>query len=152
MRYSQIIDFDVNNGDGIRVSLWTQGCEFKCRGCHNPHTWSKSGGKRFDEESEAYLFSLMDKDIEKNLSILGGEPLAPYNRIGTIELCKNFKKKFPHKTIWLWTGYTIEEIQDTMPELLLYVDVLIDGQYIESLKDENLMWRGSSNQRIHKLR
>ena len=148
MRFSDIKDFDLNNGEGIRVSLWVSGCEFKCEHCHNEALWDKDNGELFTDDIKDYLFSLMNKDIEKDLSILGGEPLAPYNRYDVLRLCKEFKEVFPNKSIWLWSGYNIEQIEVFLPEILDYVDVLIDGVFVEEWKDETLMWRGSKNQRI----
>lgn len=149
MRYLDIKDFDINNGDGIRVSLWVSGCSFKCKGCHNEISWDKNKGRIFDEESKKYLFSLMNDDIEKDLSILGGEPLAPYNRDEVLKLCKEFKEVFPNKSIWLWSGYSKKQIERFMPDLFNYIDVLVDGIYIDELKNEELMWRGSINQKIY---
>ena len=137
MRYLDIKDFDINNGEGIRVSLWVSGCEFRCRGCHNAHTWDKEVGELFTEETAEYLFELMDKDIPKDLSILGGEPLAEYNRDEILQLCIKFKNRFPNKNIWLWSGYTIEQIKKDFPQILDYIDVLIDGLYFERLRDES---------------
>ena len=151
MRYAEIKEFDINNGDGVRVSLWVTGCEFRCKNCHNEAIQDRWCGIPFTDETFEYLCKLSEKELSKNLSILGGEPLATYNREGVLEVCQKFKKRFPNKTIWLWTGYTMEYIQSKFPIILDYVDVVIDGLYVDELKDENLEWRGSSNQRIFRV-
>lgn len=151
MRYVKIDEFDLVNGEGIRVSFWVSGCEFRCKNCHNKEVWDRNKGKEYSEEVRDYLFSLMDKDIEKNLSILGGEPLAPYNRDEVLGLCREFKERFPDKSIWLWSGYRKEDIEVFLPDLFKYIDVLVDGLYVEELKNLDLDWRGSENQRIFRF-
>lgn len=148
MRYADIKKFDINNGPGVRVSLWVTGCEFRCVGCHNKSIQNRNEGELFTEATLERLFELMDEDIPKELSILGGEPLTPYNRKDIIYICRKVKEKFPERKIWLWTGYTFEHIKKAIPELLTYVDVIVDGLFVEELYDESLMYRGSSNQRI----
>lgn len=147
MRYLDIKEFDLVNGDGMRVSLWISGCEFRCKGCHNTESWDRNNGKLFGNEEENYLFYVMDKGVNKNLSILGGEPLSEYNRDDVLNLCKRFKKRFPFKNIWLWTGYDIEEIEKEFPSILEYLDVIICGRYIEELKC-NHQYYGSLNQKV----
>lgn len=148
MRYADIKKFDINNGPGVRVSLWVTGCEFRCVGCHNKSIQNRNEGELFTEATLERLFELMDEDIPKELSILGGEPLTPYNRKDVINVCRRVKEKFPERKIWLWTGYSFGYIKKAIPELLKYVDVIVDGLFVEELYDENLMYRGSSNQRI----
>ena len=151
MRYSDIKDCDMNNGEGIRVSLWVSGCEFNCKNCHNKESQDRDFGKLFTEKVKQDLFKMMDEDIPKSLSILGGEPLTPYNREEVINLCKEFKETFPDKSIWLWTGYEMNYIKTYIPEILTCVDVIIDGLFIEGLKTDELMWRGSANQNLYLL-
>lgn len=146
MRYSHIDSFDILNGDGIRVVLWTQGCPHHCKGCHNPHTWNEKAGKAFTEADMQIILDYLTQDIKKDFSVLGGEPLAPYNLDGVYEVCKKVKETLPETNIWIWTGYEWEEVKD-LP-VMQYVDVVVDGKFIEELKDKNLKYKGSSNQRV----
>lgn len=149
MRYSEIKDNDIANGKGIMMSLWTQGCPHRCKGCFNPETWDYDGGMEFTEKEEEYILENINAfDIKRNLSILGGEPLCPQNVDGVLALCKKFKEVYPEKMIYIWTGYTLEDFNDTQKEILNYIDVLVDGQFIKDLKNLSLKLRGSSNQRI----
>ena len=149
MRFSKIKDNDIANGEGIVMSLWTQGCPHHCKGCFNMETWDFNGGKEFKEEDKEYILQNIDKNnIKRNLSILGGEPLCPQNIDGVISLCKAFKEKYPEKIIYVWTGYVLEEFDDTQKILLDYIDVLIDGKFEIDNKDLSLKLRGSTNQRI----
>ena len=149
MRYTEIKDNDIANGEGIVMSLWTQGCPHHCKGCFNTETWDFNGGKEFTDIDKDYIFKNIDNyNIKRNLSILGGEPLCPQNVKGVIDLCKEFKNVYPNKLIYLWTGYVIDNLDKTQKEILNYIDVLIDGKYEETLKDLTLKLRGSSNQRI----
>lgn len=146
MNKVSILDFDINNGEGIRVSLWVAGCPHKCDGCHNKHYWDKTVGKEFTYKDSNKIIDLLEKDISKDFSILGGEPLAPYNIDTVTELCKQIKFKYPNKNIWIWTGYQYDNFKSR--EIMKYIDVLIDGKFIKELYDSELKWRGSSNQRI----
>ena len=149
MRFSKIKDNDIANGEGIVMSLWTQGCPHHCKGCFNMETWDFNGGKEFKEEDKEYILQNIDKNnIKRNLSILGGEPLCQQNIQGVISLCKAFKEKYPEKIIYVWTGYLLEEFDDTQKILLDYIDVLIDGKFEIDNKDLSLKLRGSTNQRI----
>ena len=153
MRYAAIYPFDISNGPGIRVSLFVQGCDKHCPGCFNKETWDFSGGKQFNEETISELLRLAENEWISGLSILGGEPLHPNNISSVITLCKKFKDKYPNKTIWIWTGYTMEEIRGLLRLIDTHIsfssiDAIIDGPFIESEKDLSLKWRGSSNQRI----
>lgn len=145
-----IKEFDILNGDGVRVSLWVSGCEFHCKGCHNSESWDRFNGEIFDREAEDLIYSFIDKGLEKNLSILGGEPLTPYNRKYILGICMRFKKRYPHKNIWLWTGYEIEEVREHSPHILKYLDVIVCGKYKENLKCDSKYF-GSSNQKLIKL-
>lgn len=149
MRYNTIKLNDIANGKGINVSLYTQGCPHHCKGCFNSETWDFNGGKEFTEETKEYLISNLNTNgIDRNLSILGGEPLCDQNIDGVIDLCKEVKKLYPHKIIYVWTGYIIEDFNDKQKEIFEYVDYIIDGPFKLDKKDLTLEMRGSSNQRI----
>ena len=147
MRYSKIRKMDISNGPGVRVSIFMQGCTFNCKGCFNPETHDFNGGEEFDDEVIDRVLKLCENKNIKGLSILGGEPMHPKNIEGTTKLAKAFKEKMPEKTIWVWTGFTFDkDLKDK--EALKYIDVIVDGQFKEELKNPTLMWRGSSNQRV----
>ena len=149
MRYSQIKDNDIANGKGVMMSLWTQGCPHRCKGCFNPETWNYNGGMEFTQKQEQYILdNINTHNISRNLSILGGEPLCPENVDGVLALCKKFKERYPEKMIYIWTGYTLEDFNDTQKEVLNYIDILVDGKFEKDLKNLSLKLRGSSNQRI----
>lgn len=149
MRYNQIKNNDIVNGKGIMMSIWTQGCPHRCKGCFNPETWNPEAGHEFTKEQEDYIINNINAfNIERNLSILGGEPLCPQNVEGVIALCKKFKEVYPQKQIYVWTGYTVENFDETQKEIFKYIDVLIDGQFVQDLKNLSLKLRGSSNQRV----
>ena len=148
MRYNKISKMDVSNGPGIRVSIFLQGCEFHCKNCFNPETWSFKSGKEFTNETINKILELSDKETVSGLSILGGEPMHPKNIEGTIELAKKFKEKFPKKTVWVWSGFLYEDVLKRDPEVFNYIDVMVDGQYVDELHDPTLRWKGSSNQRV----
>ena len=151
MRYNKIRKMDISDGIGIRVSLFVQGCEFHCKGCFNPETWNFESGKEFTTETLDVLLKLCDKKYIKGLSILGGEPMHPKNRKTVVDIMRAFKFKFPNKDIWMWTGYTLENLlaenDDDVKSMLIYLDYLIDGQFVEEKKNLNLKWAGSENQR-----
>lgn len=149
MRYSKIKNNDIVNGEGIMMSLWTQGCPHHCKGCFNAETWAFNGGMEFTKENEDYILNNINaSNVSRDLSILGGEPLCEQNVEGVISLCKKFKEVYPEKKIYIWTGYTVEEFNETQKEVLKYIDVLIDGQFKIDLKNLSLKLRGSSNQRV----
>ena len=149
MRFSKIKDNDIVNGIGITMSIWTQGCPHHCGGCFNKETWDFNLGKEFTNDDLNYIISNIDSfNVKRNLSILGGEPLCPENVEGVINLCREFKKVYPDKLIYLWTGYTIEEFNKLQKQVLEYVDFIIDGKFEEAKKNLNLHLRGSSNQRV----
>ncbi len=148
MRYAQIRKTDISNGPGIRISIFVQGCSFHCKNCFNSETWDFDGGKEFTNKELEYLLTLGENTHTKGLSILGGEPLHPNNVDTVIEICKAYKEKFPDKTIWLWTGFTYENLNDKQKEVLKYLNVLVDGQFVDELKDFRLKYCGSSNQRV----
>lgn len=151
MRYADIKPFDLNNGDGVRVSLWVTGCPIHCPNCHNEHIWDKEKGNLFTSDTLDYIVELLaDPSLNKQLSILGGEPLAVWNYEEVLNVCKYVKSVFPNKDIWLWTGYNYDQIKEL--DIFKYLDVVIDGQYIDNLKDHDTWWRGSTNQRMIKLK
>jgi len=147
MHYHKIRKMDIANGPGIRVSIFMQGCTFNCKNCFNPETHSFFDGKEFTDKTIEKIISLSKEDHIVGLSILGGEPLHPKNLAGTTKLAKKFKETYPNKNIWIWTGFTYEEYL-TDKEILNYIDVLVDGKYIDELHDFRLKWRGSANQRV----
>lgn len=148
MRYAQIRKTDIANGEGIRVSLYVQGCHRHCLNCFNPETWDFSGGKEFDETVENTLIELINRPHIKGLTILGGEPLELENRYEVARLLKRVKECCKGKTIWLYSAFLYEDIKQFEVDILSYVDILIDGPFVDSLKDRKLRFRGSSNQRI----
>ena len=147
MRYNKIRKMDISNGPGVRVSIFMQGCAFKCKNCFNPETHDFNGGKEFTQEKINRVLELCEKDYIEGLSILGGEPLHPNNIEGTTKLAKAFKEKFPHKTLWIWSGFLFDKDLKGK-EVLNYVDVLVDGQYVDKLHNPTLKYCGSENQRV----
>ncbi len=146
MRYHNITKEDMLNGDGLRVVLWLAGCAHHCKNCQNPITWDPEGGLPFDEAAKQELFAELDKDYISGITFSGGDPLYPAGREELYALIQEVKERYPHKTIWLYTGYLWEEIRD-LP-LISCLDVVVDGPFVEELKDNNLPWKGSSNQRV----
>ena len=138
---------DIANGPGVRVSIFMQGCEFHCKNCFNSETWGFDGGEEFTDETIEKVLNACDKEYVEGLSILGGEPMHPKNIEGTTKLAKAFKEKFPNKTLWAWSGFKYENYLKDKP-VMNYVDVLVDGQYVDELHNPTLKWRGSSNQRV----
>ena len=147
MKYNKIRKMDIADGPGVRVSIFMQGCSFNCKNCFNPETHDFTGGKDFTQDTVNRVLKLCDKDYVEGLSILGGEPMHPKNIRGTTELAKAFKEKFPNKSLWVWSGFTFDrDLKDK--DALKYIDVLVDGQYVDELHNPKLEWRGSSNQRV----
>ena len=146
MYYGSIKPLDIANGPGIRVSLFVSGCRNRCKGCFNPETWSFTYGKEFSWETLHELERLLDNPHVEGLSILGGDPFEPENREWVETLCAYIKHNCPEKTIWVWTGYSWEDLRE-LPGMK-YIDVLVDGRFEEDLKDLRLKYRGSSNQRV----
>lgn len=149
MRYNTIRQLDIANGPGCRVSIFVQGCSFNCPGCFNAVARDFNGGVEFTDQTMDLLLELAKPDYISGLSILGGEPLHPRNREAVIKLIRRFKAEYPNKTVWLWTGYLIDDVFDDLVDSKL--DVLVDGQFKEELKDLRLKYRGSSNQRVINL-
>lgn len=146
MNYHDITKEDMLNGDGIRVVLWVAGCNHHCKNCQNPITWDENGGLPFDEAAEIELFEALNKPYIDGITFSGGDPLFPNNRMEVFRLIKKCRKLYPEKTIWLYTGYTWEQIKDL--DGISDIDVIAEGEFIEELKDNNLHWVGSSNQRV----
>ena len=147
MRFHNITYPDVNNGEGCRVTLWVAGCTHHCKGCHNPQTWSFKSGREFTEDIKNKLYNVLKLPYIKGITLSGGDPLDSFDDI--FELVKDIKNSFNDKDIWLFSGYTLEDIQNSDKNIILeYIDVLVDGEFKEELKDLSLKFRGSSNQRI----
>lgn len=165
MNYHKIEKFSVANGTGIRVVLWVSGCSLHCKGCHNPQTWDFNSGQLFDDAAKQELFEALDKPYIQGITFSGGNPLDEQNRHEILNLILEIHLMFPEKDIWCYTGYTFEEICEqycneriynlfggeieyTKWEYLEYVDVLVDGPYIEEQRDITLPFCGSTNQRL----
>lgn len=155
MNYADIKKCDVANGPGIRVSVFVSGCTHRCKNCFNQEAWDFHYGKPFTKDTVDDILNLVNKPFYHGLTFLGGEPFEYTNQQGLLPLAKAFKERFPEKTLWCFTGYLFDEeimgqMYDKWPEtreLLSYIDVLVDGRFVEELKDLNLRFKGSSNQR-----
>lgn len=151
MNYGTIKNLDIANGEGIRVSLFVSGCTHHCKNCFNPETWDFNYGQPFTTETIQEILRLLEPSYVAGLTILGGEPLHPNNQQAVLELVKAVRLKFGKtKTIWCYTGYTYLKTLcgELGNEILSNIDVLVDGLFVEELKDISLKFRGSSNQRI----
>lgn len=154
MNYHNITHEDMNNGDGIRVVLWVSGCSHHCPECQNPQTWESSSGVHFDTKAYEEIFAELDKEHVSGITFSGGDPMYNNNLMDIHNLCVIVRGAYPNKTIWLYTGFTYEQIIDPnnyfkeRKQILELCDVLVDGQYKKELRDVNLKWRGSSNQRV----
>lgn len=146
MRYHNITKDDMLNGDGLRVVLWVAGCDHCCKECQNPITWDPNGGLPFTEAEEAEIFAELDKNYISGITFSGGDPLHPANVSDVTALAKKIKETYPGKTIWLYTGSLWEEIQNE--EIVQYLDVCVDGEFVLAKKELLLKWKGSSNQRV----
>lgn len=153
MYYHDIKHDDMNNGDGLRVTLFVSGCSHHCDGCQNPETWNPSSGIEFDEAALNEILDYLSKDYISGLTLSGGDPLNINNLRDIENLCKIVKERFPDKSIWIYTGYTFEEIlygnnEDRRRIIREYCDVLVDGRFEKKLADVNYHWAGSTNQRV----
>lgn len=153
MRYAGLIKNDIAAGEGVNVTFFTQGCPIHCEGCHNPQTWDFLGGKEFTAETISQVIAAIGEDgVERNLSIMGGEPLCQENAFMTALLISNVKDIYPNIKIYVWTGYTYEELENCHSQkvdwILDNIDYLIDGPFVLSQRDITLAMRGSRNQRI----
>lgn len=150
MRIAGLIKNDVVNGYDVCVSVWTQGCPFRCKECHNPQTWDFEGGENVDEADfiEEVCNLIIKNDIQRNLSILGGEPLCEQNLPFVNRLVRTVKAAFPTIMVFIWTGYIWEELNIEQMGCVVKADVLIDGRYDLNKRDITLPYRGSNNQRV----
>lgn len=155
MNYSAIKYYDTADGPGVRVSLFVSGCRHHCKNCFNEEAWAFDSGKPFTEATQQDLLEHLAPSYIKGITILGGEPLEKENQQGVLDLILKIRKQFPEKTIWIYSGFTLEQLKagsrasgELCNQILSQVDVLVDGPFIEELKDISLEFRGSSNQRI----
>ena len=168
MNYAQIRSMDISNGEGIGVSLFVQGCDFHCKNCFNSETWEFSKGQEWNDKTKNQFLKLIETPFIQRVSILGGEPLHPKNVQNVLKIVDEIRVSYPTKNIWLYTGYTWEEIwikdniktgdkvkdmreksiKNLRRQVVRMCDVLIDGRYVDELRDISLHWRGSSNQRV----
>lgn len=160
MHYGNIKECDIADGPGVRVSLFVSGCRHHCKGCFNPETWDFGYGEPFTEETQETILRLLAPGYIQGFTLLGGEPFEPENQRELVGILKRIKEEYPQKDIWCYSGYLYDvdlaeggsvhtEVTD---EMLSYIDVLVDGEFVEELKDVTLVFRGSSNQRIIELR
>ncbi len=158
MNYAEIKKYDIANGEGVRVSLFVSGCRRHCRGCFNSVAWDFSYGRQFTHETERELLEASSPYYIAGLTLLGGDPFEPENRRELVPFLKKFRAQYPDKDIWCYTGYTyrdgtlLEDDGEGVRELLSLIDILVDGPFIEELKDIRLKFRGSSNQRVLDLK
>ncbi|MBS0969154.1 anaerobic ribonucleotide reductase-activating protein [Chimaeribacter arupi] len=154
MHFHQYYPIDVVNGPGTRCTLFVAGCEHQCPGCYNKSTWRLDSGRRFTPEDEDRIIAdLNDSRIPRQgLSLSGGDPLHPQNLSAILHLVKRVRAACEGKDIWLWTGYQLGTLTPAQREVVSFINVLIDGKFVQDLKDPALIWRGSSNQVIHRLR
>lgn len=160
MYYGNIKKYDIANGQGVRISLFVSGCTNHCKNCFQPETWDFEYGKLYTKETEKEILDFLKNDFCKGLSLLGGDPFEFSNQEELVKLCKKAKTQFPNKDIWAWTGFILD--QDLLDsgrrhgpytdELLSYIDVLIDGPFIDVQKNIQLAFRGSENQRVIDLK
>ena len=156
MNYAAIKNLDIANGPGLRVSLFVSGCTHRCPGCFNEIAWDFNYGEAFTDETISYILSLLEPAHIEGLTLLGGEPFEPENQAALVHLLRQVKQEYPKKTIWAFSGYLFDtQIQsgklgswDVTKEILQYLDVIVDGPFVEAQKDLTLRFRGSSNQRI----
>lgn len=160
MYYGEIKKCDIANGEGVRVSLFVSGCTHHCPGCFNRDTWEFDYGRAYTEETEREILDAMEPGYINGLSLLGGEPFEPQNQKELIRLLRKVRERYPEKTVWCYTGYLFDQelLQGSRArceytdEILSMLDVLVDGRFVEKLKDIRLVFRGSSNQRIIDVR
>lgn len=160
MNYAEIKNYDIANGEGVRVSLFVSGCTHRCKGCFNAMTWDFSYGKPFTEATQQELLEALKPEYITGLTLLGGEPFEPENQRGLLPFLQKVKTLFPHKTIWCYTGYLFDRELlgesrarcECTDEMLSLLDVLVDGEFIQEQYDISLVFRGSENQRIIDVR
>lgn len=156
MHYSTIKDCDIANGIGVRITLFVSGCTNHCKNCFQPQTWDFNFGEPFTEETEEKLLEMLKPDYINGLTLLGGEPMEPQNQRALVPFLKKVREAYPNKNVWCFTGFTYEVLKtdgshprcEVTDEMLSLIDVLVDGRYVDELKDLTLQFRGSSNQRL----
>ena len=156
MHYSTIKDCDIANGIGVRITLFVSGCTNHCKNCFQPQTWDFDFGEPFTEETEEKLLEMLKPDYINGLTLLGGEPMEPQNQRALVPFLKRVREAYPNKNLWCFTGFTYEVLKtdgshprcEVTDEMLSLIDVLVDGRYVDELKDLTLQFRGSSNQRL----
>jgi len=156
MYYGEIKNCDIANGIGVRVTLFVSGCENHCKNCFQPQTWDFEYGKPFTEETEEYILGLLGQGYIDGLTLLGGEPFEPSNQRALYPFLQKVRERYPNKSIWAFSGFTLEELRsensrghcEVTEGILRLLDVLVDGRYEEELKDITLRFRGSANQRL----
>lgn len=156
MYYGEIKKYDIANGEGVRVTLFVSGCTHHCKNCFQPQTWNFSYGRLFDDSVVQELFDALSPSYISGLTLLGGEPFEPENQRALLPFLREVRRRFPAKNIWCYTGYTLESDLlsesrarcECTEEMLSMLDVLVDGEFVEALKDISLPFRGSSNQRL----
>ena len=156
MNYGEIKNCDIANGEGVRVTLFVSGCTNRCPGCFQPQTWDFSYGEPFTAETEEKLLDMLAPAYINGLTLLGGDPFEPQNQRALLPFLRRVRERYPQKNIWAFSGFTWEELHtegshprcEVTDEMLAHIDVLVDGRFVEALKDIRLRFRGSSNQRI----
>lgn len=156
MNYARIIDDDIANGEGVRVTLFVSGCTNHCENCFQPQTWDFGYGEEFTEETENSIIRMLSLPYIEGLTLLGGEPFEPSNQRRLVQLLRHVKTECPSKNVWAYSGFTFEQMKtngthcrcEVTDEMLSLIDVLVDGRYVDALRDISLKFRGSSNQRI----
>ena len=160
MYYGEIKNCDIANGSGVRVTLFVSGCTNRCPGCFQPQTWDFCYGQPFTGETEEMILNMLKPAYIHGLTLLGGDPFEPENQRALLPFLKRVKQLYPAKDIWAFSGFTWEELHDSeahpctevTEEMLSLVDVLVDGPFVEELKDVTLHWKGSANQRVIDVR
>lgn len=159
MNYAKINKNDIANGSGVRVTLFVSGCTHHCKGCFNEEAWDFNYGEIFTADTEAELLEALAPSYIKGLTLLGGEPMEPQNQRVLVEFLKKVKGTYPQKTVWCYSGYTLEQLTgesrarcEVTDQMLSLIDVLVDGKFVEELKDISLRFKGSSNQRLIDLK
>lgn len=156
MKYGTIKKCDIANGPGVRISIFVSGCRHHCKGCFQPETWDFNYGNEFTQETEKEILDALEPYYIKGLTVLGGEPFEPENQRVLVKFLKDIRSRYPNKTIWCYTGYTLEDLLaqhgkarcEVTDEMCGYIDVLVDGEFVLDKKDISLKFRGSSNQRL----
>ena len=156
MHYGEIKNCDIANGEGVRVTLFVSGCTNHCKNCFQPQTWDFEFGRPFTAETEEELLTMLKPDYINGLTVLGGEPFEPSNQRSLLPFLRRVREPYPKKNIWCFSGFTYEELKtdgshprcEVTDEMLDQLDVLVDGRFVEELKDISLRFRGSSNQRL----